>query len=90
MSFGSLMRIGETTKARRSDLVFPSDALGAQDFIIKINEPKTRGRAAKHQAAKVLATDLIAIIRLAFKELPKFTRLWPHSDQTLRKGLIKS
>ena len=49
-------------------LVFPADALWMQTFIlIKIDEPKTRGRAARHQAAKLEPSDLVAIVSLAFE-----------------------
>ena len=86
MSFGGLLRIGEATKAKRRDLVFPSDALGSQRFIlVRINEPKTRGRAARHQSAKIEASDLVSIIALAFEGLPKDALLWPHMSQTLRR-----
>ena len=84
--FGGLLRVGEATKARRADLVFPADALGSQDYIlIKINEPKTRGRAARHQSSRVEASDLVAVISIAFEKLPKPAPLWPHSGQTLRR-----
>ena len=71
LCFGGLLRVGKATKARRRDLVFPRDALGTQDFIlIKINEPKTRGRSARHQAGRVEAADLVNVIALAFETCP--------------------
>ena len=54
-------------------------------MLVKIDEPKTRGRAAKHQAAKLEPSDLVSVVSLAFESLPKTLRLWPHPNQTLRK-----
>ena len=78
--------VSRLLSAKRSDLVFPADALGSQDYVlIKIEEPKTRGRAARHQSSRVEAADLVAVISIAFEGLPKASPLWPHAGQTLRK-----
>ncbi|CAE7515547.1 unnamed protein product, partial [Symbiodinium necroappetens] len=88
LAWGGLLRIGEATGAVRSSLVLPRDALWSQAFILlKINEPKTRLRTARHQAAKVEAQDLVELIDLAFAHLPSYSKLWPFSAQTLRKRL---
>ena len=88
LAWGGLLRIGEATGAVRSSLVLPRDALWSQAFILlKINEPKTRLRTARHQAAKVEAQDLVELIDLAFSHLPSYSKLWPFSAQTLRKRL---
>ena len=82
------MRIGEAVKAKRRDVVFPADALWSQDYIlIRLAEPKTRYRAARHQAAKIEAVDLVRIATIAFFDLPRNAPLWPFSAQTLRKRL---
>ena len=83
MSWGGLLRI---SVALRKDIVFSEDAMLTQSYIfLKIDEPKTRGRAAKHQTAKIEPKDLVAVIKLAFYSLPRLERLWPYSNQTLRK-----
>ena len=46
-------------------MVFPSDALGMQSFIlIRIGQPKMRVRAAKHHATKLEPENLVEIATL--------------------------
>ncbi|CAE7435814.1 unnamed protein product [Symbiodinium microadriaticum] len=86
LAWGALLRGGEICKALRKDLVFPADALGAQTFVLlRISEPKTRSRAARHQAAKLEPSDLVQVVQLAFEKLPRESPLWPMSQQSLRK-----
>ena len=88
LAWGGLLRIGEATQATRSCLILPRDVLWTQAFILlRIREPKTRLRAARHQAAKVEPADLVALIDAAFSRLAPTSRLWPFSAQTLRKRL---
>ena len=88
LCWGGILRIGEATGARRADLILPSDVLGLQKHaLLRIQEPKTRLRVARHQAAKVEQLDLVHLIGLAFSELPAGTLLWDRSQQTLRKRL---
>ncbi|CAE7224840.1 unnamed protein product [Symbiodinium sp. CCMP2592] len=88
LCWGALLRAGEAVKATRRDVVFPSDALWGQTYVlIKIQEPKTRGRAARHQSAKLEPYDLIEVCRLAFEALPKGAKLGPMTPQTLRRRL---
>ena len=57
LCFGALLRSGELLAAVRGDLIFPQDVGGTLDHIlIRILEPKTRFRAARHQASKVDAS----------------------------------
>ena len=82
LAWGGLLRIGEATALLRSDLVLPVDMLHAQcHILVRIEEPKTRLRAARHQAAK----NLVQLISLVFEDLPRSSRLWPQSTQTLRR-----
>ena len=86
LSWGGLLRIGEALNATRACLVLPEDVLFTNKFILlRISEPKTRFRTAKHQSAKVDYPDLIELIRLSFHTLPKSRKLWTRSAQTLRK-----
>ena len=64
--------------------------MNSQPFaLLRIEEPKTRRRAAKHQAAKVDLPDLIEILVIAFASLNPASRLWPYSGQTLRARFRK-
>ena len=86
LAFGGIMRIGEVLKTSRKLLVLPEDVAYSQSFVlVRIEEPKTRGRCAKHQAAKIEAEDLVQVIILAFSPLHPLEMLWPMSPQTLRK-----
>ena len=88
LAFGGLLRIGEAVQATRSCLVLPRDVLYLHAYVLlRIQEPKTRLRAARHQAAKVEAADLVELIDMAFAHLPAGSRLWPFSAQTLRRRL---
>ena len=67
MSWGMLLRIGEVLSAKRSDVVFPQDvdvvfpqdvAFSIDNVLLKILEPKTRFRAARHQSSRLEPPDL--------------------------------
>ena len=88
LAWAGVLRIGEVLQATRADLVLPGDAVAGTDFaLLKIREPKTRGRHAKHQAARIDPVDIIQILELAYKNVPKSTPLWTQSSATLRKRL---
>ncbi|CAE7233167.1 unnamed protein product, partial [Symbiodinium sp. KB8] len=88
LAWGGLLRIGDATNAKRADLVLPRDVLFTQCFVLlRIQEPKTRLRMARHQAARVEPQDLVELIDLVFQGLRSDERLWPRSQQTLRKRL---
>ena len=88
LSWGALLRVSEATAATRRHLVFPEDALFMQTYVlITIDQPKTRGRAAKHQSSKLEQADLVELVSLAFSKYSKSARLWPFSNQTLRRRL---
>ena len=60
LAWGALLRIGEIYQAYRRDVVFPQDVGGTTDFILmRLLEPKTRFRAARHQSAKMDADCLV-------------------------------
>ncbi|CAK9028993.1 Phosphodiesterase [Durusdinium trenchii] len=86
MGWSGIMRVGEMLMTRRSDLILPSDAApGFTHILVKIHQPKTRGRGAKHQAARVDQEDLVRLIAGAFKDEAADALLWPLSASTLRK-----
>ena len=90
MCWGMLLRVGEIVKAKRSDIVFPKDVHYTIDHVlIKILEPKTRFRAARHQSSKLEAPDLIAVAWLGLGHLKPYEKVWPNSPSTLRSRLDK-
>ena len=86
LAWNGILRIGEVLLSKRKDLVLPDDSMPGVNFILlRIRAPKTRGRAAKHQAARVDPSDMIQLLVRVFSELPPDRLLWPYSAATLRK-----
>jgi hypothetical protein len=60
MSWTGVIRIGEVLTAERRGVVLPVDsAPGASFVLIVVRQPKTRGEAARHQAARIDKVDVI-------------------------------
>eukprot|EP00435_Cladocopium_sp_Y103_P006820 s1974_g2.t1 len=90
LAWGALLRIGEVFQSARRDLILPSDVAGSIDYaLLKIKEPKTRFRAARHQAGKLEQPDLIEVVRIGLGHLQQHEKLWPASGATLRNRLVK-
>lgn len=88
LAFGALLRIGEIVGASRGDLLLPGDVnYTVKHILLKIREPKTRHRAARHQVGKMEQPDLILVIQMGFGALKKHERLWPSTAATLRHRL---
>ena len=88
LGWGALLRAGELISAQKSQLLLPSDVFFSSNFcLFSILEPKTRFTAARHQSAKLDASDLVALAELSFADLTPVQRLWPYSGQTLRTRL---
>ena len=88
LAWGALLRIGEVLDAFRKDLVLPCDVGYTIDYVLlKICEPKTRYRAARHQAGKLEQVDLIEVVRIGFEGLLPNEKLWNMSGSTLRARL---
>eukprot|EP00435_Cladocopium_sp_Y103_P039317 s2363_g10.t1 len=86
LAWCGILRIGEVLQATRADLVLPRDAVsGTQYALLKIREPKTRGRHAKHQAARVDPADVVLLLDIAFSGKGSTEKLWPLSAATLRR-----
>ena len=63
LAWGALLRFGEVFKAVRKDLLLPMDVGDSVEFLlIRIEEPKTRYRAARHQSGKMEQPDLISVV----------------------------
>lgn len=81
-----VLRIGEVLQASRADLILPDDAApGVGYALLKVMQPKTRGRAARHQAARVDPEDSVRLLRAVFRRLSPEQKLWGYSPQTLRR-----
>ena len=88
LTWAGLLRIGETLNAVRSDLVLPDDAApGTFYALLQIRAPKTRGRSARHQAARIDPSDIVKLLAAVFGPLPPGAKLWPFSDGVLRRRL---
>eukprot|EP00438_Fugacium_kawagutii_P004405 Skav208533 [mRNA] locus=scaffold3037:172332:179238:+ [translate_table: standard] len=86
LTWAGLLRIGEVTAACRKDLILPSDAApGVSYILLRIEEPKTRGRGARHQSARVDPSDLVQLISAVFRRHSPSQKLWGYSAQTLRR-----
>eukprot|EP00438_Fugacium_kawagutii_P001298 Skav226282 [mRNA] locus=scaffold3301:83585:106858:+ [translate_table: standard] len=86
MTWSGLLRIGESLAATRAELILPSDAApGVVSALLRVLQPKTRGRAAKHQCAKIDFPDVVALLEAVYAKVDRADRLWPHSPQLLRK-----
>eukprot|EP00439_Symbiodinium_sp_Y106_P081484 s985_g20.t1 len=91
LAFGGAMRIGEVFKTRRKNLIIPEYVAFSQCFtLVQIEEPKTRTRAPRHQAAKVEASDLVRVIATAFARLPPGDFLWAMSPRRLYANVSTS
>ena len=90
LTWGALMRVGETLAARRRDLLLPSDVGDTVSYgLVSIHEPKTRFKAARHQSARIDQPDLLAVVNIAFGHLSANSKLWPYSASTLRSRFDK-
>ena len=86
LSWAGLLRVGEVFAATRREVILPRDAApGTTSMYLKIMQPKTRGRAARHQCARVDFPDIIELFDAWFGDKNKDERLWDKSPQTLRK-----
>ena len=82
LAWCGLLRIGEALEANRADLI-----LGTAFALLQVRTPKTRGRAARHQAVRIDPVDIMQLLGMAFSGLPSEVRLWPMSSGTLRRRL---
>ena len=85
LTWGAVLRIGETLKSKRKDLLLPEDfSEGSGYALLAIAEAKTRFSSARHQTAKLDVPDLVQVVSLAFRGLDPDNYLWPYSGSTLR------
>ncbi len=90
LCWGALLRFGEIFHAVRGDVVFPEDVSQSIDHVlIKIQDPKTRYRAARHQSSKLEQPDLFKVAEIGLQGHGKPEKLWNLSGSTLRSRLTK-
>ena len=86
LGWAGILRIGEVLAASRAELVLPIDAVPGTTFaLLMIRQPKTRGRMAKHQAARIDQADVITYLTALYGKCESSEPLWPFSASTLRK-----
>ena len=87
MSWAGVLRIGEALAAKSDDLVLPRDAApGIACALLRIR--KTRGRAARHQSARIDPCDVVSLLTAVFGRLAPSEALWNRSPQALRKSFV--
>ena len=70
MGWTGVMRIA----ARRKDLVLPCDAAPGTSFLlVVVRQPKTRGRSANHQAARIDQEDVIRFLTSMYRDADRET-----------------
>ena len=86
LTWSGILRIGEVLMAQRKDLILPVDmAPGCSYALLRIKRPKTRGRSAKHQSARVDPVDIVALLSATYGRMKDDEYLWPYSAATLRR-----
>ena len=85
LTWGAICRVGEVLSACRGDLVLPQDVENTVGWVmLRVGEPKTRFKAARHQMARLEWEDLVKLVVAVFAKLAKNEKLWPWSAQSLR------
>ena len=85
LSWGAVCRIGEVLQAVRGDLVIPADVHFSNLAVyLKVQEPKTRYKAARHQMSKLDYSDLVDLVSCVYGRVALGTKLWPFSPQLMR------
>lgn len=86
LAWTGVLRIGEVLQARRADLILPEDAApGVWYAILKVQQPKTRGRAARHQSTRIDPIDIVQLLTAVYGKLVPSDPLWPWSPATMRR-----
>eukprot|EP00438_Fugacium_kawagutii_P012387 Skav215492 [mRNA] locus=scaffold165:504149:505252:+ [translate_table: standard] len=90
LTWTGILRIGEVLAATRKDLILPMDAAPGVDFaLLRVPEPKTRGRGARHQSARIDPVDIVFLLTTVFGKLHGDQKLWPFSAATLRRRFVQ-
>ena len=88
LTWSGLLRIGETLAATRDDLVLPCDAARETGFaLLRILQPKARGRVARHQSSRIDPVDVIRLLTAVYKHSNRDSKLWNFSSTTLGRRM---
>ena len=86
MTWTGILRIGESLAATRRDLVLPQDCAPGINFaLLRIQQPKTRGVGARHQAARIDPADVVMLLASTFGWLDPDVNLWNQSPSLMRR-----
>eukprot|EP00438_Fugacium_kawagutii_P035211 Skav218672 [mRNA] locus=scaffold44:102316:106746:- [translate_table: standard] len=84
-SFYSIARVGELLRARRADVMTPTDLLDPDEKLyIRITEPKTRRRGARVQYVTIDAAFCKSFLAAIWDDIPKEEFLYPASAGAFR------
>lgn len=76
LTWSGLLRIGETIAATRDGLVLPCDAAGIGFALLRVLQPKARGRVARHQSSRIDPSDIIRLLTDVYKNSSRDSQLW--------------
>jgi len=79
-------QLGEVQNERTLSCL-KTELLGSISSFLRFTTPKTRGRAARHQSARVDQSDVVEFLSVIFAGYQPDQLLWPMSSSTLRKRL---
>ena len=88
IAFRGILRVGEVLKARRADLVLPSDLLSEKldRMYLRIKDPKSKRRGGgKEQHTTIVDLDLVSACDRVFSKFDADTLLFPYSPHTFRR-----
>jgi hypothetical protein len=88
LAWSGILRIGEVLQATRADLILPRDAVpGTIYVLLKIKEPKTRGKHARHQLHVLILATLCSCWTLLLQSVARMRSYGPFHLQHLDEGL---
>ena len=86
LCYYGIMRIGEVLRAKRRDLLTPSDLLSDDQVLyLKINQPKSRGRGPKVQYSTFANGRLLPFLLRNWETLGRDEPLYPLSASAFRR-----
>ncbi|CAE8616972.1 unnamed protein product [Polarella glacialis] len=78
--FYGLLRVCEVLALTVEDFSLPTEHDAASAVFVRILEPKSRRRGARHQYVRIELPDVISFLTSCLKTLPSLMRIWPSSS----------